>query len=377
MEEKVAIVGVGETLLSPQNIEFSYGELIQDAVSKSLEDAMMNFEQIESIIICSENLLSGKDLKEEIVLEYPKPCLKIGEDGIYGVFNAFMQIVSQLFDPVMVIACGKPSEIIDSAKAEILNLDSKWVKSLEAHPYFIAGLEMNRYFHLRGREFKECAQVVVKSKEKALQNSRAYFGSKITLDQAIQAEMISAPLSSLDIAPWIDGAAAVILASEKKAKLFREDLVFLEALNWGNDAGACLWSDLELGWPIYLENLAKETYQKLNIKKANLEEINFLELEDSFSYQLLQSLEALGFAKKGKALDYFIDNILLINPSSGSLGMGNAFFAKGLIRLIEAVLQLRGSSGPNQLPGPLYRALVQSSYALPNRSGGIIILGRD
>jgi len=107
--------------------------------------------------------------------------------------------------------------------------------------------------------------------------------------------------------------------------------------------------------------------------------IDFAEVDDTYAYKELQSLEALGFFSPGEAgpltEEGFTepDGDLPVNVSGGSLGMGNLLDATGLTRALEAVLQLRGEAGARQLED-VEIGLVQSWRGVPTTSGAVAIL---
>ena len=104
------------------------------------------------------------------------------------------------------------------------------------------------------------------------------------------------------------------------------------------------------------------------------------EVDDTYSYKELQSLEALKLAPKGKAgkmVDtgaFDTDGRLPVNASGGSLGVGHLLEATGLHRTLEAVMQLRGEAGRLQIPR-VRRALVQSWRGIPTATGAVAVLG--
>jgi acetyl-CoA C-acetyltransferase len=83
---------------------------------------------------------------------------------------------------------------------------------------------------------------------------------------------------------------------------------------------------------------------------------NLFELDDSFSIYAALTLEACGFAEKGTAWQMARDGLL--NPEGklpvmtmgGCKARGNPIGAKGVYQAVEAVLQLRGLAGKNQVP---------------------------
>jgi acetyl-CoA C-acetyltransferase len=111
-------------------------------------------------------------------------------------------------------------------------------------------------------------------------------------------------------------------------------------------------------------------------------DLDFAEIDDTFSYKELQHMEALALCKKGYAgklveQGYIaMDGAFPVNPSGGSLGVGHFIEATGLHKVLEASLQLRAKAGKMQINGAK-RALVQSWRGIPTASGAVAILGED
>ena len=107
--------------------------------------------------------------------------------------------------------------------------------------------------------------------------------------------------------------------------------------------------------------------------------VDFAEVDDTYAYKELQSLEALGFFAPGEAgamtAEGFTapDGALPVNVSGGSLGMGHLLDATGLTRALETVLQLRGEAGTRQLED-VEIGLVQSWRGVPTTSGAVAVL---
>ena len=111
-------------------------------------------------------------------------------------------------------------------------------------------------------------------------------------------------------------------------------------------------------------------------------EVDFAEVDDSFSYKELQHLEALKLCRSGQA-GFMVEEGATkregefpVNVSGGSLGVGRLDEATGLQKVLEVVLQLRGEAGKRQLPN-IKVGLAQSWRGLPANSGAVAILSNE
>ena len=106
--------------------------------------------------------------------------------------------------------------------------------------------------------------------------------------------------------------------------------------------------------------------------------IDFAEIDDTYAYKELQSLEALGFCSAGEAGLLTQEGFtspqgqLPVNVSGGSLGWGHLLDATGLARALEGVLQLRGEAGPRQI-NDAEVGLIQSWRGVPTTSAAVTI----
>ena len=123
---------------------------------------------------------------------------------------------------------------------------------------------------------------------------------------------------------------------------------------------------------------AAMAYRQAGIRNP-WQEIDFAEIDDTYAYKELQSMEALGFCQPGEAgvlleegaTDF--DGELPVNVSGGSLGVGHMLDATGLQRALEAVLQLRSEAGAHQIED-VEVGLVQSWRGVPTTSGAVAVL---
>ncbi len=89
---------------------------------------------------------------------------------------------------------------------------------------------------------------------------------------------------------------------------------------------------------------------------VNPEDIDFFELHDAFSIMSALSLEACGFAARGNGPRLALDGQITLNGKlpittmGGLKARGHPVGATGVYQIVEAVLQLRGVAGENQVP---------------------------
>ena len=383
MSKRVAIVGIGCSGFRTTSTDLSYREMIFEAATKCYEDAGgIHPQSIDSFVASSEDFMEGISIADEYVPDQLgavlKPVQSIAGDSLQGLASALMQIKTGQQSIVATSAFSKVSNLSHYEKVAAYATDPAYIRPLKEHPYFIAGLEMNRYLFDSCSTREQCAQVVVKNRYNALLNPRAVYGAKITLEDVICAEPVSAPLGQFDISGHLDGAIVLLLASEEKAMEMTDKPIWIKGIGWATDTPNLDSRSEGLGSAHYAKLAAEKAYKMAGIKSP-VKEIDFAEIDDTFSYKELQHLEALqmcGFGEAGKLLEmgcFEPGGDLPVNVSGGSLGIGYLHEANGLQRVLETALQLRGEAGKIQLTG-LETGLAFAWRGIPTATGTAVVL---
>ena len=380
----VAIVGVGHTDFRSTSPDLSFKEQMFEAAVKAYADAGVNARKdIGSFLTAAEDYWEGYSIFDEFVPDQLGAVLRsvctIGGDGLLAISNGAMQIETGLFDVVAVEAHSKASDMLTFDGILSHALDPVYNRAFNAHPYFIAGLEMQRYLHATKTTREQCASVVVKNKRNAMDNPLAAFPADMTVDEVINSTMVSHPLTQRDISPLADGFIVMVLASEKKAKELSDQPIWLKGLGWCSDTP---WLEARDWSAAGYTNLARDrAYKRAGIKNPR-KEIDFAEVDDCFSYKELQHLEALQICESGKAGklaedgEFNRNGSFPVNVSGGRLGAGNLLEASALQSLLECVQQLRGHAGKRQIKNAK-TAIAQSWRSVPTASGCVAVLSNE
>jgi len=379
---RVGIIGVGMTAFRPSTPEYSWKELMFEAASRAYADAGLNPRtDVDSFITCAEDYYEGFGIFDEFVPDQLgaalRPTCTISGDGLHGLASAFMQIQAGVVDVVAVEAHSKASDIVSLEGIVEQGLDPIWNRPLGAHPYVFAGLEAGAYLRSSHTPRKALASVVAKNRRNGLLNPLAAYGAAVDEAQAAGAPERFTPLRSLDISDPADGAVVLVVASERAAKRFHANPVWIRGVGWGSDSPTLETRQFAGAW--YAELAAQMAYRLAKVRRP-LTEFDLAEVDDRFSHKELQHLEAVGLVKSGEAGrramkgDFALDGKLPVNASGGSLGCGNVFEATGLHRAAEVALQLRGEAGRHQVDGARL-GLAQSWRFVPSASGAVAVLG--
>jgi len=381
MNERVAIVGVGWSGYRSTSPDLSYKELTYEAAVKAYADAGVDpRKDVQSFVTVAEDFHEGTSIFDEYTPDQLgaalKPMHTITGDGLHGLATAFMLVKTGQFDIVAIEGHSKASNILTLPEVTAYAQDPVLNRPLRLNTHFVAGLEMNRFLFETGTTREQCAAVVQKNRRNALGNPKAPYGADLTIDEILSGPALSWPLGKRDTSEHSDGAIVIVLASESIARHLSEKPIWILGIGWCNDSPSL--ESREWGELPYIQKAAQIAYRQAGFRNPQ-GIIDFAEIDDTYSYKELQSLEALGFCLPGEAGILTEDGVtemdgeLPVNPSGGSLGMGHLIDATGLSRALEVVLQLRGEAGLYQLED-VNVGLAQSWRGVPTTSGAVAVL---
>lgn len=215
-----------------------------------------------------------------------------------------------------------------------------------------SGFQMRAYMEKYKVSAEDIAKIAVKNHKNAAKNPLALSEAQkanLTVKDVLGSEIYADPVTELMVAQPCDGYAALLLAPEKQALKITENPVWIKGVGYNQDA--YYLGDRDLSGCKSMELASKMAFKAAGIKDPK-KEIQLAELFEAYAHEELIFAEALGLTAKGKgaSLKSEIGGEFPINPSGGALG-GNPPCATGLIRIIEAVKQLRGEANGYQVKG--------------------------
>ena len=385
MSERVGIVAVAQTKYSPSRADASEGELVYEAIKQVLQETGLTYAQdgtgIDASITCSQDFWDGRTISNTNVMSYVGSHHsdedKVTEDSLNAVYTAVARILSGHQDIVLVVSHTKES-MADKRTIENAAVDPIFLRVLGLDFLSAAALQARRYMYKYGITPEQCARVVVKNRGNAKRNPFAQEPLDITVEDVLGSQVLASPIRQLDMKPTSDGACAMILAREKKAKKLTSKPIWI--LGVSNCYETNYLGDRDLAECDALVVAAKKAYGMAGITDP-MKQINIAEISEEYSYQELLWMEGLGLCGRGEAgklIDSGVTQMggqLPVNPSGGMLS-GNPTVVAGMTRIAEAVLQLRGEAGERQVPGAKM-ALAQGFTGACGQLQGVMILGNS
>jgi acetyl-CoA C-acetyltransferase len=352
--KKVAVVGVAQTRFERRIVNRNYADLIYEVTTGALEDAGMTIDQIDNVITVSNDFWDGRTISSMAVMDacgaYGKNVSTVEGDGTFGAVYGAMRIWSGSFGTTLVVAHSKSSEgslpLITNAM-----FDPLYYRPLGLDAISSAALQAQAYIDSRGANIEDWALVSVKNHGNARYNPLAQLPMDLTIDQVLASRLVADPLKLLDCSPISDGACAIILAEEGRVSESKQKPVWLKGVGYA--AELHYLGDRDLSDPQALTQAAKRAYNMAGLTNPQ-EQIDFFEIYDAFSYMEPLWLEGLGICGAGgggKLIRKGVTEMrgyLPVNSSGGVLS-AHAVLVAGLVRMIEVVLQIRGTAGAHQI----------------------------
>ncbi|MCK6556699.1 thiolase family protein [Candidatus Binatia bacterium] len=209
----------------------------------------------------------------------------------------------------------------------------------------VARMHMERY----GTTVEQFAMVSAKNSFHGHLNPRAQFREELTVEQVLAAPMIAEPLTRPMCSPIGDGAAAVVLVSEARARalgIAKPVRVVSTVLRSGWDHDP---SEDGAG-----EVCAREAYEDAGVGPGDL---SLVELHDASAPGEVLAYEYLGLCPKGAGGRLVADGVTRlggrqpVNTSGGLLRKGHPVGATGAAQIVELTEQLQGRAGARQVSG--------------------------
>jgi acetyl-CoA C-acetyltransferase len=362
-----AIVGIGQTHHKSRRWDVSLGGLVREAASRALEDAQMDWADIDAVVLGKAPDLFEGIMKPELYLTDAlgaagKPMFRVHTAGSVG--GATGIVASHLVETgrhqrVLALGYQKQSEgnaqfALGSGKGASLGAGGAFA------PY------MRSYIYRSGAPADVGPMVAVKDRQNAMKNPYAHLKlADISIESVKASPMMWDPVRYLESCPSSDGACAVIFTDEAggqdAAKAGRAPAWIIGSAVRSEPAQ---FPGRDPVRPVAALDCATDVYAQAGITNPR-EQIDCAELYVPFSWYEPMWLEAHHIAAENEGWKMVesgqtaLDGSFPVNMSGGVLS-SNPIGASGLLRFAEAAMQVRGTAGEHQVDGA--KVAVAQSY---------------
>uniref|UniRef100_A0A915B538 Sterol carrier protein 2 n=1 Tax=Parascaris univalens TaxID=6257 RepID=A0A915B538_PARUN len=348
--------------------------ILNFTVTKALSDAKLNYTDIELATVgyiyggtcCGQRALYEIGFTGIPILNVNNACAS----GSSGIYLCKQTIESGNADVVMAVGFEKMAP--GSLETMQGNMDDRaqpvekhieimaetygiFPAPITAQMFANAGKEhMEKY----GTKREHFAKIAHKNHLHSVNNPNSQFQKEFTMEEVLNARKIYDFMGLLECSPTSDGAAAIVLCSERylqKRPDLRPQAVEILGIELGTDMPSVFAerSNIKMIGFDMIKKISNDLYRKTGLGP---QDVQVIELHDCFAPNELITYEALGLCPLGKGGEIVDrgDNTYggkwVINPSGGLISKGHPIGATGVAQVVELVTQLRGLAGRRQVP---------------------------
>lgn len=342
-----ALVGFGD------DVTLGSDELTFQASKSALDMSGISRDDLGATVISSIDAYDGITISNGLMAPagggYEKDATRIQGGGVGALFSAFASILSRSAEFALV------------AGADAVRYDDDVISNSSYDPFFRRPVGMfnvpsyalvaTSLIREYGATEDDFALAAAKCYEAAAKNQHAHRKAVRTVEEVKASPYVFWPLRALEIAPISKGAAAIVLASEEKAKALSEAPIWVTGIGGGTNPYYGKWDDLmDLKG---LRHASRQAYRMAGITDPAAE-IDAAEIFAPFAPFEIPAMEALGLCKKQQSVGLLRDRITAfdgakpVNPSGGTVGT-NPPSCGGIFRTIQAAQYLKQNANARRV----------------------------
>jgi acetyl-CoA C-acetyltransferase len=354
---RVAIVSVAQTQFRESWHRQQHVDLIGTAVNDALKGASIGMSDVDFVIDSGSDVLDGRSISNCGFLgamgAHHKEESRVEEDGLWAALYAATKLKAGPGSIGLVVAYSKPSESSVDAYYSTMS-DPFYQRPVGLNQKVASGLAAREYLAANGLSDDVLVDPAAADWAHALANPR------LELDEAPDAAaiatsvMVASPLRRHQVSRPVDGAVAIVLATEDVARRVTPSPVWITGMGAAIDSQ--MLTERTPGEFEAAAAAASAAYRRAGLAAPG--SIGLAEVSAASIAEELMVLEALGLAGKGQGASLYADDSpTLVNHSGGALP-ADPIMATGLARLGEATRSLLAGRS-------------SSSTAVVHASGGI------
>ena len=369
LDFNAVITGVGKSAIG-RPLDRAPLDLTLDAVLAAVADAGLEPKDIDGISTwpgyqkepAGFSPVSISDIKECLGLELNWYCGGMEQSGQFAaIANACAAVSTGLANHIIVfrtIAEASAQAAMRKSPPKMSappKADSRYQWQLPFDALSTVNwvaLYAQRHFHDYGTTREQLAQIALNARRNAQLNPDALFRDPLSMDDYLNARMISTPLCLFDCDTATDASTAIIISAADAHGAINSARRPIKIESVGTAMhGRDSWDQFQdLASVAAMESAAEMMWSNTELTAAD---VDVAQLYDGFSYFTLAWLEALGFCGKGESGSFVegghriaLDGELPLNTDGGQLGAGKRH---GFGFLHEACQQLWGQGGDRQV----------------------------
>ncbi|MCL5960779.1 MAG: thiolase family protein, partial [Chloroflexi bacterium] len=369
---KVAVVGIGTLPWRSRYADKSFRALALEASKNALTHAKLTQRDVDNVVY---SIYCETMLRQQI----PTPLLQdyLGTQGTsslrvaagaagegYALSAAFAQIASGMSDITLYVAVQKGQDFyaFDTRsrgdgilRGFSISMDTTWLQPVTPGvPPFLTLFTLVPHIEKYGGPTPEqLAKVSVKNYTNAFTNPEAQIHEKVTVDDVLNSRIIAWPTTARMCCLYSDGACALILASEEKAREITDKPVWITGIATSSYA-LHRAEEGTVGRLLGTNIAARKAYKMAGIKKP-IDDLDLIQVHDLITGTEIMAYEELGLCELGEGGRLVDEGVverngkLPSNTDGGRVACGHVGGVSGAYGVCEIVRQLREEAGDRQI----------------------------
>lgn len=338
--------------------EKSVPQLGAEAALLALDDCGLPIQDMQALYCGNLNQASGM-VGQRILQQIGQtgiPVVNVSNacaTGATAFREAWASVKAELYDVVLAVGVEQMGRgLLGGGGGRGISKEGLLGSGTMPSVFAEAGLEHTRQY---GTTFEQFAKVSVKNHHHSTMNPKAMYQIETPLETVMNSEMISYPNTKLMCSVNVDGAAAAVIASEKKTRELglMSRAVKVRASVLTSDP----WQERDLVMPDVNTCTRKAASAAYEMAGLGPDDIDLVELHDCFATAEILHYENLGLCDDGEAGRMIDDGEVElggrvpVNVSGGLLSKGHPLGATGIANIYEVSTHLRGEAGDRQVQG--------------------------
>ncbi len=336
--------------------ERSVPDLGAEAALLALDDAKLRIQDMQALYCGNLGQASGMVGQRilHLIGQTGIPvvnCANACATGATAFREGWMAVKAGVYDLVLAVGVEQMGRGLLGGGAPAKGIPTEGLLGSGTMPavFAEAGNEHSRKY---GTTFEQFAKVSVKNHHHSTMNPKAMYQIETPLETVMSSEMISYPNTKLMCSVNVDGSAAAVIVSEKKAReLGMERAIRVKASVLTSDP----YTEKGTAMPDLSQCTrlaAKNAYEMAGVGP---DDIDLIELHDCFATAEILHYENLGLCADGEAGrlidegETALGGRIPVNASGGLLSKGHPLGATGIANIYEVSTHLRGEAGKRQV----------------------------
>ncbi len=363
LRDRACIAGIGQTGYSRggPEAEMSLLDLQLLASTRAIADAGLTNTDIDGIIPSqygrpAEELSAALGIED---LRFTATVHMGGAGSVAALQLAAMAIATGAASCVLIPTGFKfySSRVQQVATSASSSMPAAWVAQDYYLPHGLItpaqwyALIARRHMHEFGTTPEQLGAVAIAMRKHAQLNPTAAMHDRpMTIDDYLASAMLFDPYRLLDCCLETDGAAAVVVTSPERAHDLKSRPVYVSGVATGHPSPADDITNRADIFHIGLTDAAPRAFATAGVRH---EDIDFAQVYDCFTFEVIQQIEEMGFCARGEGGDFVqggrieLGGELPVNTHGGLLSEAHVI---GMNHVLEAVRQLRGEAAGRQVP---------------------------